>query len=149
MLSHTTGYAIRALSRLESSPGRWVHCKDIATSIRAPQPYLSKILHRLRQAGLVIAKRGYRGGFALARPAARITLLEIAEAVEGEGWLPPCMLGLPECCGPDTCPTYAFWQVERERIEDKIKDTTLADVTAHVRAGACAEPDRPALAPTS
>jgi Rrf2 family iron-sulfur cluster assembly transcriptional regulator len=136
MLSHSTGYAIGALSRLETAAGEWMLCKDIAGDIGAPQPYLSKILHRLRQSGLVVAKRGYRGGFALARPATEISLLEIAQAVEGDGWLPTCMLGLPECCESGTCPTHAFWQIERERIEDKLQYTSLADVTACSRAGA-------------
>ena len=85
-----------------------VSVMDIAADIGAPQPYLSKIMHRLRQAGLVVGKRGYRGGFALSRPAEDITLLQVAEAVEGDGWLPTCMLGLPECCRSGTCPTHAF-----------------------------------------
>ena len=91
-LSQTTGYAILALSCLEEGDGEnWILVKDIATCTGIPKPYLSKILHSLQGSGLIRAKRGYRGGFALARPSSRINLLEIAAAVEGasDPWSTP------------------------------------------------------------
>ncbi|MHC5013665.1 MAG: RrF2 family transcriptional regulator [Planctomycetota bacterium] len=68
-LSHTTGYAILALACLEGAGGRWVLSTEIAELTGTPRPYLSRVLHTLRRSGLVRAKRGYRGGFALARAA--------------------------------------------------------------------------------
>jgi Rrf2 family protein len=48
-----------------------------------PARYLEQIFQRLRRAGLVQGKRGPGGGYTLARPAARISLLDVVEAVEG------------------------------------------------------------------
>lgn len=50
---------------------------------RIPVRYLEQIFRRLRRAGLVEARRGPRGGYRLARPAAQITLRDVVEAVEG------------------------------------------------------------------
>ncbi|MHC4710827.1 MAG: RrF2 family transcriptional regulator, partial [Planctomycetota bacterium] len=96
-LSQTTGYAILALSCLVEDQDRWVLSRDIAATTEIPGPYLSRVLHALGRSGLIRTKRGYRGGFALARPASRISLLDVAEAVEGRDWKAPCLLGLTSC----------------------------------------------------
>jgi len=132
-LSHTTGYAILALSCLTRFSDRLVLAKEIADCTGIPLPYLSKILHAMRRNGLIDGKRGYRGGFSLARDASEMTLLEVAEAVEGKEWLPRCLIGLHTCDPQWNCPTHAFWSVERVRIEEELRRVTLADVAAFAR----------------
>ena len=132
-LSQTTGYAILALSCLEGCGERWVLARDIARCTGISLPYLSKMMHALGDSDLIEAKRGYRGGFRLARPADRITLLDVAEAVEGESWQPRCLLGLEECSVERACPTHAFWSKERLRIESELKSRTLKDVAEFER----------------
>ena len=48
-----------------------------------PVTCLEQVLHRLRRAGLVIAERGARGGYALARTPARISVADIVQPLEG------------------------------------------------------------------
>lgn len=132
-LSQTTGYAILALSCLDGCQGRWVLAKTISECTGISLPYLSKLLHALTSSGLVSAKRGYRGGFQLARSAKEISLLDVAEAVEGRKWLPECLLGLDECSDARACPTHEFWQKERSRIEKELKRQTLRDVAEFER----------------
>ncbi len=127
-LSQTTGYAILALSCLDGCHDQWVLARTIAKCTGVPLPYLSKLLHALAGSGLIHAKRGYRGGFQLARAADQISLLQIAEAVEGQSWLPRCLLGLEECSDQRACPTHAFWKKERARIEAELAGMTLNDV---------------------
>jgi Rrf2 family protein len=50
-----------------------------------PSPYLAKSLQALGRAGIVGSRAGRHGGYHLARPAGEVTLLEIVEAVEGDG----------------------------------------------------------------
>jgi Rrf2 family iron-sulfur cluster assembly transcriptional regulator len=131
-LSQTTGYAIRALSCLHHSGDELVLAKEIAERTGIPKPYLSKILHALRKTGLVTAKRGYRGGVALSRPASEISLLEIAESVEGDRRRHVCLLGMVECSDlceeAHQCPVHDFWVDERSRIEAKLRAITLAQM---------------------
>src|SRR6187399_181295 len=49
-----------------------------------PGPYLAKSLQALAGAGIVQSTAGRTGGYRLARPAERITLLEIVTAIEGD-----------------------------------------------------------------
>lgn len=131
-LSQTTGYAILALGFLQECGGRLVLAKDITHSTGIPLPYLSKILNALTRTGLVVGKRGYQGGFALSRPAEEISLLDVAEAVEGEDWLPTCMLGLSGCTAIPLCPTHEFWNAERTKIKNELRRMTLTDVSCYV-----------------
>lgn len=127
-LSKSTGYAILALSCLQSCPARWILAKDIAGCTGVPLPYLSKLLHALTGSGLIETKRGYKGGFRLSRPADEINLMMIAEAVDGNAWLPQCLLGLEGCSDARACPTHEFWSAERLRIEQQLRTLTLRDV---------------------
>ncbi len=55
-----------------------------------PGPYLAKCLQALVQAEIVAARPGRSGGYRLARPAETITLLDVFDAVEGDGTLFRC-----------------------------------------------------------
>jgi Rrf2 family protein len=57
--------------------------QTIAKEYNIPLEYLLKIMQQLVRANLLRSKRGPRGGFSLARPVAKITMLDIIEAVDG------------------------------------------------------------------
>jgi Rrf2 family protein len=55
----------------------------IARRTQFPPRFLYRVLRRLVDAGLMTGVSGPGGGYALAKPPGKITLLEIVEAVEG------------------------------------------------------------------
>jgi Rrf2 family protein len=57
--------------------------QDISKQYDIPLEYLLKILQQLVRANVLRSKRGPRGGFSLAKPTNKITMLEIIEAVDG------------------------------------------------------------------
>ena len=105
-LAKTTGYAIEAMSHLESPGGRPAGLRDIARRAQVPYAYLAKRMPGLVAAGLVRSVRGKRGGVLLARPPEEITLLQISEAVEARQWLGRCLLGLVTCSDERACPVH-------------------------------------------
>jgi|CXWL01.1.fsa_nt_gi Rrf2 family protein len=127
-LSRTIGYAISALARLAGPDGTWTLAKDIASAAEIPKAYLSTILNTLARAGLIKAKRGYRGGFTLAKSAEKISVLHVVEAVEGRAWRERCLLGLSQCSDERACASHAFWKIQREQIEKFLRSLTLAQV---------------------
>jgi len=60
-----------------------VQSLQIAERQGIPKQYLDQLMLILKKAGLVESSRGRQGGYVLARPANRITLLEIVTALEG------------------------------------------------------------------
>ena len=81
MITREVDYAIRAVLELASSTsGR--SAADLARATQAPYPFLRRVLQRLTAAGLVVSRRGCTGGMRLARPAAAISLLDVARAID-------------------------------------------------------------------
>jgi len=140
-LSHTAGYAILALAFVAGRKAQWVQAKEIAKQTGLPRPYLSKILHLLGKAGLVRTKRGYRGGIALMRPAAEVTLLEVAAAVGPLELGPTCVMGFRVCDEKHACPMHAFWQGVRKQLEEQLSAITLAQLATQQGARSFALPN--------
>src|ERR1700754_431986 len=63
--------------------GAPVSTAALAASYELPQAYLNKQLQALVKAGLLESLPGARGGFRLARPAEKITLMDVVTAIEG------------------------------------------------------------------
>jgi Rrf2 family transcriptional regulator, iron-sulfur cluster assembly transcription factor len=79
-----TRYALRALYDLAfHRRGQAAQAKEIADRQRIPLRYLEQILQDLRKAGIVEARRGPRGGYALARAPEAVSLADVLRAVRG------------------------------------------------------------------
>ena len=83
-ISAKADYAARALLELARQPDRPLTCEAVASSQDIPFRFLKSVVGELRRAGLVRSQRGCEGGYWLGRPAAEITLLDVARAVDGE-----------------------------------------------------------------
>jgi Rrf2 family protein len=68
----------------ERSGGKPITSGLLARSINTNPVVVRRVLADLRRAGLVATRRGVGGGVVLARPAARISLRTVWEALEGE-----------------------------------------------------------------
>ena len=83
-VSRSTGYALLAVGYIAKNQGDSVVLSEaIAKQYNIPLEYLLKILQQLVRANVLRSKRGPHGGFWLAKPATKITMLEIIEAVAG------------------------------------------------------------------
>ncbi len=83
-VSRSTGYALLAMGYLgKHQKDGIVMSQDISKKYNIPLEYLLKILQQLVRANILHSKRGPRGGFSLARPPKKISLLQVIEAVEG------------------------------------------------------------------
>ena len=74
-------YALHSLLILATCPEP-VSVGDLATFQQIPERFLAKLFTRLKRAGLVSSLEGIAGGFALARPADQIRVLDVLTAVD-------------------------------------------------------------------
>jgi Rrf2 family transcriptional regulator, iron-sulfur cluster assembly transcription factor len=129
-MTQSTGYAITALGHVAAMGNRPLLIRDISEATGLPHPYLAKIVHALARRGLVATRRGVGGGVSLVRPAERITLYEVAEAMDDPLLTERCMLGAAVCSDERACPTHAFWKGHRHAQIEFLRQRTLADVAA-------------------
>ncbi len=133
-LSQTAEYALRAMAYLAVPREEAVRASDLADAIAVPSHYLSKVLRRLVEAGLLESQRGHGGGFALARPAASIRFSEVLAAVDAIPTGNRCAFGWGDCDARNPCPLHPAWSRLNDAMTGWSEGTTLADV-AGVRRG--------------
>ena len=131
MLSATSEYALRALSRLaQVSRGEAILGRELSQSTGVPQQYLAKIMLSLRNAGLVLATRGTGGGYMLLRPADAIHLIDVVSLFEDPTTSPHCLLrGEKRCSSEKPCTAHAHWSKVRNSYLEFLECTTLNDIT--------------------
>ncbi|MHC4423949.1 MAG: RrF2 family transcriptional regulator [Planctomycetota bacterium] len=80
----STKYALLAVGYIaQRKEKNLVLSQDVAKAYDIPLEYLIKIMNYLVKAQILRSKRGPRGGFSLARPLSKITMLNVIEAIEG------------------------------------------------------------------
>ncbi|HEX5132341.1 MAG TPA: Rrf2 family transcriptional regulator [Candidatus Krumholzibacteria bacterium] len=133
--SPTCQHALRALIYLaeKDAPGP-VLVREIADAAGVPRQSLAKILHGLRNKGLVRSTKGPGGGYQLARPSRETRVVEVIEAIDGRVELDrSCVLGLDECTDQASCALHDVWKVFRENYVSTISMMTLRDAADALR----------------
>jgi Rrf2 family protein len=127
--SATCKQALRALVFLAGREGRGpTQIREISQSEGIPHPFLAKILHSLRNRGLVRSTRGPGGGYELARPADMIKIGEVMSAIDGVLNLDDvCILGLERCSDEACCALHERWKEFRESFSEAIGEASLKE----------------------
>ena len=100
-LSKKCQYALRSVLELAARYGqRPVSVSEMASVQAIPRRFLELIIRDLKQAGIVVAYRGVRGGYTLARDPRDISVGEIIQLIDGDLNLVDC----EECGGEECCP---------------------------------------------
>jgi len=90
-LTHLADYAVVLMTAAaRRDAGERLSATELSGETGVPLPTAQKLMGQLAASGLLSSVRGASGGFALARPAADISLADIVEAVEGPIALTMC-----------------------------------------------------------
>ena len=120
---------MRAMLDLALHRGRGpVLVKDIAKRQEISENYLEHLVLSLKAAGLVNSTRGARGGYSLAKPPARIKLIDVIQALEGSLALVECVNAPRVCHRANSCVTRDIWSEMALAMKDVLKSTTLQDL---------------------
>jgi Rrf2 family iron-sulfur cluster assembly transcriptional regulator len=117
---------VRAMAYLARFPeGHVASLHDIGQAQDIPESFLAKILQSLVRSGLAVSQRGAHGGFALARPAADITMRNVIEAADGPIALNLCVLWPEECSRSGDCEIHRAWLRAQAQLMDVLDSVTL------------------------
>jgi Rrf2 family iron-sulfur cluster assembly transcriptional regulator len=132
--SRSAEYAIRAVIHLATLPqGQLLLSRKIAEETGIPAHFLAKILQDLARRGFLRSVKGPSGGFCLKRPAERIALVNIVDAVDGPAAFERCLEAFEECNAEAPCGLHDGWIALRSRIMDYLERTTIAEAAAAQR----------------
>ena len=126
-MTQAAQYALRAavyLARHHAQPR--VRVDEIAGALAMPRNYLSKVLHTLTQAGVLLSTRGPRGGFQLSGAPADITLAKVIEPFHHENGNSGCLLSGQPCKPEAACTAHGKWHTMSQELSLFFSETTLA-----------------------
>lgn len=130
--SRTVQMAFRLMRHLAARQAAghdgWFPQALLAHQLGTSAPSLGQIVHRLRKAGLLSARRGPSGGVRVARPASEIALAEILCAFERAGPVRGCVLGLGDCSEEAQCIVHPMWSAMRANLEEELGRRTLFEI---------------------
>jgi Rrf2 family protein len=131
--SEAAALALHAMGYIATVDERVVTARELAHLCRASEAHMMKVCQRLARAGLLTARRGAGGGFALGPRGPRIRLIDVYTAIEGKVVLRKCLLPGRSCRGHghehDCVLGRKVFDVEKEFLA-YLKVTTLATVAA-------------------
>lgn len=121
-----TEYACQVLAQLALTydKDRVRQVEDFAAAEDLSANYSVQILTTLRQAGLVISRRGKNGGYLLARHPDEISLAEIAIAMEGE----TLVQSSPGNNGMSAPQVHAAWLRVNEAMLEACREISLSEL---------------------
>lgn len=129
LYSKSCEYAIRILTRAcQAGKTDCFSVKEMCRLADVPESYSRKSLQSLAKAGFLQAVRGPGGGYRLAIPPQKISVLEIIEAIDGHEAFDQCVMGLEECGCDNPCPLHDAWMKVKNKYLSELNRRTLNDL---------------------
>ena len=127
--------------------GATVTARSVGEDLDLPGPTAAKVLKLLTRAGLLVSTRGLCGGYQLGCDAARTTVRQVIEAVEGPLAITECSLTAHITCDThSTCGLGHAWPLINTVIVSALERVTLADLAAPAEHRRTAAEEHPRLA---
>ncbi|PKO07431.1 MAG: hypothetical protein CVU41_01665 [Chloroflexi bacterium HGW-Chloroflexi-3] len=116
-ISRKLDYGIQLMVALaKENEGKPIPTAKLSEILDIPLPFLHQIGHSLMQAGLIKASPGPRGGIKLSHPAEDISVLSIAESLEGKICLNACISENDVCQNVENCTAQTMWSTMQDQI---------------------------------
>ena len=126
--------AVHALAMLAVHKDERQTSRYIASSVATNPVVIRRLLAQLARAGIVESSHGAKGGFRLAKPAARVSLHDVYLAVEEGAFFVQHEKRNDKCplaCRMQTILTGVFARVE-SKVLPELKRTSLADIVGQI-----------------
>jgi Rrf2 family protein len=131
MLRRESEYALEGLLVLARQPqGSVMPLKHVAQAANVPANFLARIFQKLKRHNLVTGHRGAVRGYALARPAHKITLREVFEAIEGPAVFRRDLFPSRQASEPRGDRLHREWAPVAASLRAVMDETTLAQVAS-------------------
>ncbi len=129
LLSRKIDYALLILSYLHHTPEGGC-ARAIADRFGLSRAFVANILKTLCCKGFVVSERGMKGGYALQKAPADVSLADLIDSLEGPFQLTECCQESPDdgCQLFGRCPVQGSVAEAHRRVRDVLASVTLAEL---------------------
>jgi Rrf2 family protein len=135
-VSKSARYALYAAAEMALAGEQPITVAAVAARYRIPEGALAKVLQQLVRAGVASGTRGIGGGYRLARPASKITVLDIFDVFERRRDPGACVLhDRPgeRCPAGGPCQVQWLFHEVDELVQSTWESVTLATLVRRAR----------------
>lgn len=126
LLSKTCLYGLRASVLLASkAQSEYTTIRELSDELDISFHFLTKVMQLQTKADLLESYKGPNGGVKLARPADKITFLDVVVSIDGNKIITECALGLPGCGVMKPCPLHDQWALLKNSMLNMMRTVTL------------------------
>lgn len=124
-------YGILALLHLSAEPAKVASVREIASHCHIPEALLSKVMQRMKAAGIVKVTHGNHGGYQLDRELATISLLDMSDVLVGPVQLTECLEpGNSDCPAKTGCRLATPMLMLNQKLIQLFQATSLESIAA-------------------
>jgi len=128
LITRNTDYAVRALCCIAEQEKNIVSTDQMVQNLQMPRPFLRKILQILNKKGLLNSYKGKGGGFALALPPEKISLIDVMKIFQGPTRLNECKFKKSDCPYTSDCLLKKKIDEIEKEVVIKLKAITIASI---------------------
>ncbi|GGA92076.1 RrF2 family transcriptional regulator [Mucilaginibacter rubeus] len=131
LLSKSCEYAIRAAVHVgyKTLTKEKTGISEVAEAIGAPVHFTARILQGLSRKRVISSSKGPHGGFYIEN-SAKVYLIDIIRAIEGDGLFNACILGLKNCSDTKPCPVHDEIKAVRTQLLLEFNKKSLRDLVS-------------------
>lgn len=127
-------YGLRLLIDLAQHPdGVPVPASEIAARQAVPEAFVVQVLNALHRGGLVVSRRGPRGGHMLTTDPEVITVADVVGVFDKSVSPMTCIHTPEDCTLSGACSQREFWSDVEEILMEVLSKTTVADLVEKQR----------------
>jgi len=136
MFSKACEYGIRAVLFVakQSQKDLRSNITEIAKAVNSPEPFTAKVCQQLARAGVLLSKKGPKGGFFLEKDST-LKLAEIVRIIDGDKIFIGCGLGLRECSAVHPCPVHDQFLTVRNGLKQMCENTLVMELASNLEEG--------------
>lgn len=123
-----TDYGLVVLNQLALAGSQKLSTDDISQATGLSIATVRKVMKAIVDAGIVIAQRGSKGGYRIARAPDQISVLDVVQAFEGPVSLTECSADDNHCEITDSCSLASNWTGINDLLLKVLDGITLDDL---------------------
>lgn len=129
-------YALYATLEMALGDGRPVTVSGVAARYEIPATALAKVLQQLVRAKIAVGSRGVGGGYRLAQPASKLSVLDVVALFDPPRPVGQCLLkdaGGAGCARPAACSVHALLDEVDELVQCTFASVSLETLAKRAR----------------
>lgn len=127
-ISKMTDYGVVVLNKMVDAGAVRLSTEDLVQATKLAVPTIRRVMKALSDGGLVIAQRGAKGGYRLARAAEQIRIIDVVQAFEGPVSLTECTSDDVQCEIMDSCTLSSNWNGINQLLVQVLSSISLQDL---------------------